>query len=247
MAAGRRDLERAAREQLAAHVSQIGRRPRSRRWWRHRHERAAAGRIVQRLDGAGERIDRNDVQPRDDRRLAGVRRGQKNSGDAVAPGRRRNRQDPPGRVDRSVERELAEQHEIDDVPAFDDALRGENAERDRQIEGRTRFAHVGGREVHRDAMRGKLEPGIADGASHAVAALTHARIGQADHGEARKPERHVDFDVDRTGFDAENGGGPQAGEHGRDAASAVSRLVSSVFNELAEWLWPSAAVSAIRR
>ena len=26
-------------------------------------------------------------------------------------------------------------------------------------------------------------------------------------------ERHVHFDMDRTGFDAEDGGGPKAGEH----------------------------------
>ena len=65
-------------------------------------------------------------------------------------------------MDRTVERQLAEQHPVGDLAALDHALRRQDAERDRQIEGRARLPHVGGREIHRDAMGGKLEAGIAD-------------------------------------------------------------------------------------
>ena len=99
------------------------------------------------------------------------------------------------------------------VAALDDALRGEDAERDRQVERRAGLAHVGRRQVDRDAVRRKLEAGVADRAPDAVAALAHAGVRQADHREDRQAERHVDFDVDGAGLDAEDGGGAKAREH----------------------------------
>ena len=48
----------------------------------------------------------------------------------------------------------------------------------------------------------EVEAGIADGRAHAVAALAHAGVGQADHGEDRQAERDVDFDRHREGLDA---------------------------------------------
>ena len=87
--------------------------------------------------------------------------------------------------------------------AFDDALRREDAERDRQIERRAGLADVGRRQVDGDAVRRKLEAGVADRAAHAIAALAHAGVGQADHRERRQAERHVHLHMDRAGFDAE--------------------------------------------
>ena len=226
--AGRGDFERAPREQLSADVGEIGdcRGPRRRRVDRRRRQ---TRRIVEGAHGLGERRDRKDVQPRDDRRFAGVGCRQQHAGEAVAPGGDRDRQDPARGVDRSVERQLAEQHEIGDMTPLDDALGGEDAEGDRQVERRAGFAHVGRRQVDGDAVLGKLEARIADGAAHPVPALAHAGIGQADHREVRQAERHVDFDVDRTGFDAEDGGGPQAGEHGWPPAKVGSDRLGLIY------------------
>ena len=77
-----------------------------------------------------------------------------------------------------------------------------------------RLADVGRRQVDGDAVRRELEPGVADRAAHAVAALAHARVGQADHRERRQAERDVHLDVHGAGVDAEDRRGPQAGEHG---------------------------------
>ena len=140
-------------------------------------------------------------------------------GDPLPFRRRRNRQHAPRRVNRSVQRELAEKHQIRNVPPLDHALRGQDAERDRQIERRAHFAHIGRRQVHGDAMRGKLEAGIADGAPDAVAAFAHARVGQADHLEAGHPERHVDLDVYGAGLDAKERGGAQPGKHPASGAA----------------------------
>ena len=80
---------------------------------------------------------------------------------------------------------------------------------------------------------GKLEAGVADRGCDTVAALADAGVRQADHRERRQAERHVDFDVDRAGLDAEDRGRPQAGEHASarlqaraplDAASYFQRL-----------------------
>ena len=135
---------------------------------------------------------------------------------------------------RSVERQLAEHDELGDVPPFDDALCGEDTERDRQVERRAGLAHVGRREVDGDAVRRELEPGIADGTAHAVAALAHARVGQADHRESRQAERHIDLDVDGRGVDAKQRGGPQTCEHRASNANAAARRSPLYFQSVSE-------------
>ena len=143
----------------------------------------------------------------------------------VTPSRLRrggDRQHAARRMNRSVERQLAEQHEVGDVPPLDDALRREDAERDRQVERRARLPHVGRRQVDRDAMRRKLEARVPDGAPHAVAALAHARVGQPDHRERGEAERDIDLDLDRAGVHAEHGGRAEAGEHAPRAANRAS-------------------------
>jgi hypothetical protein len=121
------------------------------------------------------------------------------------------------------------------VPAFDDALRGENAERNRQIEGGTRLAYIGRRQVHRDTMGRELETGVADRAAHAVAAFSNTRIRQSHHRECWQAEGHVHFHMDRTGFDAEESRRTQACEHaGADTARRVAPSGSSRINELRE-------------
>ena len=91
--------------------------------------------------------------------------------------------------------------------------RREDAERDRQVERRARFADVGRREVDGDAVRREFEAGVADGAADAIAALADARVRQAHHRERGQAERHVDLDVHRARLDAEDRGGPHTRQH----------------------------------
>ena len=79
-------------------------------------------------------------------------------------------------------------------------------------------------------MRRELESGIADGASHAIAALADRRVRQADHVERREAERDVDFDLHAAGLDAEDRRGPHAGEHSRQRvqSNALSRIARNL-------------------
>src|SRR5207244_597445 len=82
---------------------------------------------------------------------------------------------------------------------------------------------------HRDAMRRKLEAGIANGAADPVAALADARVRQADHRERREPERDVDLDVNGAGLDAEHRRRPQARQHAplhaKDGATGAAAIL----------------------
>ena len=126
-------------------------------------------------------------------------------------------------MDRPVERQFAEEHAVGNLAPLDHSLRGEDAERNREVERGAGLSHVGRRQIHRDPVGWKLEPGVADRGAHPIAALPNARIRQADHREAGKAERDVHLHVDRTRINTEDGGGPKAGQHrlkpckGRDA------------------------------
>ena len=228
MAAGRRNLERPSRQKLAANVREIRHVSRSRCAGRGQHG-LTRPRIVERAHRIDQRRHRKHGEAADNRRLTGIRRRQQDAREPFAPRRRRDRQDTARGVDRPVQRELAQQHEIGDVAALDDALRGEDAERDRQVERRASFPHIGRRQVDRDPVGGELEPGIPDRALDAVAALADAGVGQADHRERRQTERHVHFDVHRAGVDAKERRGPKAREHHERCARRVAVQDRPVF------------------
>ena len=176
--------------------------------------------IVERAHRLGQTAHAVQVQALHGRGLALVVFRQQQAAIAVAARRRRDRQDAARRLNRAVERQRADQQEIVDVPSHEQARRREHAERNRQIEARALFAHVGRRQVDGDAMGRKLEPRVADRAANPIAALTDAGVGQSHHGEAGQAERHVDLDLDRERLDPVDRRGPHAGEH----ASATANL-----------------------
>ena len=87
----------------------------------------------------------------------------------------------------AVERQPADDREASVFAVGQHAGGREDAERDRQIERRADLAHVGRREAHGDPLGRKRKPGVANRRPHAVAALAHRRIRQADHRHARQP------------------------------------------------------------
>ena len=170
--------------------------------------------------GAFERARRlGERRDRDDRRsppTTAASRGIRRAAAAGPPSRRAARQ--PQSAGRRAPAESAPSS--DSSPSsiqssicapLDQALGGENAERDRQVERRAGLAHVGRRQVDGDAVRRETRsrncgwrcaPGRGFRARWRRASPTIVKTGQA--------ERHVDLDVDRTGFDAEDGGGSAA-------------------------------------
>jgi len=69
-------------------------------------------------------------------------------------------------------------------------------------------------------MRREDQAGIADGQTHAVAALANGRIREPDHDERGQTERHVHLYLNGKRLDPEDGGGLKTREH---AASACKR------------------------
>ena len=126
---------------------------------------------------------------------------------------RGNRQHAARGLDAAIERQLAKQQHAGDVSPRDVSGGGEHAERDRKIERRPGLSDVSGREVHRDAMRRKLEPGIPDGTAHAVAAFPDAGVRKPNHLKRRQAEGDVDLYLHEAGFYPEDGGGSHAGKH----------------------------------
>ena len=224
MPAGRRDFERAAREQLTADVGEIG------------AECGQVGRVGQvavrrALDGSARSArapPRRATTPR------------------APPGRRQSPprwRSPPAAACRpcpsrraataigSTPRVAWTDPSSDSSPSSTRSAicrrsttpgRREDAERDRQIERGAGLAHVGRRQVDGDPVRRKLEAGVANRDLHTLAALADARVRQADHRERRQAERDVDLDVNRAGLHAEDRGRPQAGQHG--SAAMQTRL-----------------------
>lgn len=93
------------------------------------------------------------------------------------------------------------------------ALREQERERNRQVEGGTLLADIRGGEVDDDARRGKGQARVADRRTHPLPRLLHGGVGKPDDHHAGKPSGDVDLDLDSVGVDAQKGGGGQFGKH----------------------------------
>ena len=213
VAAGRRDFERSARQQLTADIGKIG----LRRWHRrlrrrdvgtHRSSDGSAPRPLRRATTPGAPSGRRRRPPRwrsagqqDARTRRRAGRRPQSAGRRALAGSFRRATVRRGRRCRQSSRRST----MPCAARMPSAIGRSN--------GGAGLSHVGRRQVDRDAVRRKFESGVANRAPHAVAALAHAGVRQPDHREDRHAERHVHFDVHGTGFDAEEGGGPQRREH----------------------------------
>ena len=172
--------------------------------------------------------------PRQSRLRAAFGDRQQDAGEAVAPGRGGDRQHAAGGVDRSVERQLAEQHA------------DRRSRRRSTMPWAARMPSAIGRSNEAPALRtsagARLTVTRCSGNSKPelrIALRTRSRLsrtlasGRPTIVKLRKSERDVHFHVDRTGLDAEDGGRPKAGEHGlrhlqrrgvRSSAPCLSRV-----------------------
>ena len=95
-------------------------------------------------------------------------------------------------------------------------VRCDQAERDRQVEVAALLAQVGGGEMNDDGAMVELDSRVADGAAHALLALAHRGVAEADQVGLRHAEAHVDLDRDQLGVDAPGGGAEDGGQHGEE-------------------------------
>ena len=126
--------------------------------------------------------------------------------------RERDRQRTAHRPEVAFESQLAEKERRGKAIVGDLAARGEDADRDREIECAATLLHVGRREIDRDASQRQLEPGVAERGGDALAPFLDGAKWQADRGEGRQPVGDVDLDVDSKRFHAQYGGGSNASE-----------------------------------
>jgi hypothetical protein len=99
------------------------------------------------------------------------------------------------RAEAAVERELARHSVLGERLPRHLPRRGEDGERDRQVESRTLLAQRGGREVDRDLALRPPERGGRDAASHAVLRLLARAVGEADDREAGHAAVQVGLDL----------------------------------------------------
>ncbi len=173
---GRRELERAARPFLAAHVRQVGRirlDPLRRRVDRRRPELAAEVR-----DRLGEVPDRDGL----DAAELGLGRGLGCAEDPIEPGQPGalgDREGAANRPDAPVERELADRGVLREP--FGRHLAGgcEQREPDREVEAGALLPQARRREVDRDPPQRPLELGGGDAAADAMLRLRAGTVGEA--------------------------------------------------------------------
>ncbi len=110
----------------------------------------------------------------------------------------RSRQRTLDPLDTPVEREFAENQVAAQARAIlEHVLRGENSERQRQIERRSFLARVGRREIDRHLARREIEAGIFQRRLDPIERLLDRALGQPDEPMRRHSGADVDFDFDR--------------------------------------------------
>ena len=115
---------------------------------------------------------------------------------------------PGTRLQRAVERQLAQHDVARDAFARHHAHRCQKAKRDRQVVVAAFLGEVGRREVDGDALRRQGKAERAEGGAHTLAAFAHRLVGQADHGKGEIARRHQDLHIDRQDIDALESHGP---------------------------------------
>ena len=189
-----------------------------------------------RLREGGHRVDGEGLE---ERGLRGVADREQTSIQSRVTRPERHRQHAAHGADRSVQRELPHHEEARQAVGLDRTRRGQEPQRDGQVEADALFPKVRRREVHGHALERKREAGVSDRGADALPTLTHRRIREPDRGERGQPLADIDLDADQGRVDAGEAGrddpgqhhGPQAGEArpscGASPSSVRRTLVST--------------------
>ncbi len=229
----RRELERAARTLLAAHVRQVGN---GRRAVAVGDRRDRVGR--RRLPLAAQVGDRlrqvaqgNGLDPGERGLRAGLRRAEEVREPRLARALRR-RQHAADRPQPPVQRQLA------DRGVAAERFRGnlprgrEHRQRDRQVEAGSFLPELGGREVDGDPPRRPLELGRGDPGADSFLGLLTGAVGEPDDRERRDAELQVRLDLDPARVESDERVRDGACEHmttlGRESARVCAGCVPRV-------------------
>ena len=189
VAAGRGDLERPPRQRLPAHVGQVDVAVRARR---HVAAGSAAGPARRALGCSARTASASDAhgqhaQAGDDGGFRCVARGSSSARVPSRRGRDGDRQHAARRAGscrRATARRARSTSRMSRRATT--PVRREDAERDRQIERRARLAHVGRRQIHRDAMRRETRSPNCGWRARTRSRLSRTLAsGKPDHGEDR--------------------------------------------------------------
>ena len=97
----------------------------------------------------------------------------------------------------AVEGQLADERHLRERLRGHVAVRGEDRERDGEVERRPGLREVGRREIHDDVLRREREADVPERRADALAALLHGRVGEADDRQAGKARADRGLDDDR--------------------------------------------------
>jgi len=103
--------------------------------------------------------------------------------------------------------------------------RGEDAQRDRQIEAARFLGQLGRREVDGDAPARDLEARVLQRGAHAVFRFAHLGVRQSHDIHGRQTVGQMDFDADGRGFHAGQGAASEDGEAQADSFDGGRGLI----------------------
>ena len=212
VAAGGGDLQRAAGNALAAHVGEVG----DPGWWGGRRGAGPSevGPAGQPLPDLAEGGRPDDAEVRDKGGLGQVGLGDDQEPGGRPPGGQGGRQHAADGADVAGQAKLADGPQAVQPGRRDRAGRGEQPDRDRQVEAGAVLGQVGRGQGDGHAAVRPLIAGVAERRPDPVAGLEHGRAAEADHGHRGEATADVDLDPDRVSVQPDQGGGRQPGQHG---------------------------------
>ena len=198
-------------------------------------------------DCLGEMPNRHRCDTRERGLPRGIRRAEEtlDAEPARSLGDREHAADP---AQPAVERELADRRRALERASRQLLRRGEQRERDGQIEAGALLAQLGRREVHGDSPLREVQLRGCDPRADALPRLLARPVGEADDREARKPVANVRLDVDPPRLETDERMRDRACKHPVEARSEAVHAVCRLPRESdAAWLgcdgWPATSVS----
>jgi len=178
------------------------------------------------IDQHCQRLNRDDLDLRDQGGFAGVDRRDQQLAKTLPVSQGRHREHPAYVPHRAVERQLADDQCRFEPLGFELPGGRQRSQGDRQVVGRPFLAQRRRRQVDRQALARKDQAGVLDRRLNAFATLLNGCVRQTNDGEGGKPARSVHFHFNDCPLQPHNGAGVDLGEHGpslEDSAPNVNR------------------------